>query len=131
MTKKLELYRCEMCGNLVEVVLEGVGELICCGEPMKPVEAQKEETMAEKHVPVFEKTEDNGLLVKIGSVPHPMTEEHFIQFIEVCSKDKKYIKRKYLNPNEAAELKLKCLDIDSLTAIEFCNIHGLWEANYD
>ena len=128
MIKKLELYKCEKCGNLVEVVLEGAGELVCCGEPMKLLESQKEKD--EKHTPYFEKNND-GIVVKIGSIAHPMEKEHYIQFIEIYSKDKKYVKRKYLCPEEAAKLKLKCLDLNSMTARELCNIHGLWEANND
>ena len=131
MTKKLELYKCEACGNIVEVVLSGEGELVCCGEPMKLLEAKMHDEMQEKHVPVFEKFGDNEIMVRVGSVEHPMEEKHYIQFIEVYSKDEKYIKRKYLHSGEKPELHLKNLDINSLKAKEYCNIHGLWEADYD
>jgi len=126
MTKKLELYKCDICGNLVEVVLTGDGELVCCGQPMNLLEEQtmKDEMLNEKHVPVINIGDDN-IEVRVGSVPHPMTEEHYIQFIEAYSKDKRYIKRKYLFPNEEPVLKLKC-DCKDTIARELCNIHGLW-----
>ena len=126
MTEKLELYKCNICGNIVEVVLSGEGELVCCGQPMELL-AEKDysdEMLQEKHVPVIKMEEDN-IEVRVGAVPHPMTEEHYIQFIEAYSKDKRYVKRKYLFPNEEPVLKLKC-DCKDTMARELCNIHGLW-----
>ena len=126
MTQKLELYKCNICGNIVEVVLSGEGELVCCGQPMELL-AEKDysdEMLQEKHVPVIKMEEDN-IEVRVGAVPHPMTEEHYIQFIEAYSKDKRYVKRKYLFPNEEPVLKLKC-DCKDTMARELCNIHGLW-----
>lgn len=125
MTKKLELYRCDLCHNLVEVVLEGDGELVCCGLPMILVEPKTEEFAKEKHVPFITKNED-GIEVRIGEIPHPMDENHYIMFIEVISEDGKYVKRKYLQPGEEAFLKLKC-DCEKFSAREFCSLHGLWE----
>ncbi len=130
MTKKLDIYKCEICGNLIEVVLSGVGELVCCGQPMALQIPNKTDAAAEKHVPFFVK-KDSELEVRVGSVLHPMTEEHYIQFIEVVSKDGRYVKRKYLYPNEEPIFALRCYDIGDLTAREFCNLHGLWEAEYD
>ncbi len=130
MTKRLELYKCEICGNLVEVVLDGAGELVCCGQAMQRLEANTTDGDGEKHVPVFIK-KDDVLEVRVGSQPHPMTDEHYIQFIEVISDDEVYMKRKYLKPNEEAFLKLKCYDIGKMSAKEFCNIHGLWENKND
>jgi len=130
MTKKLEMYKCEVCGNFVEVVLSGIGELVCCNQPMKLLKANTTDAATEKHVPFFIKKDDE-LEIKIGSVPHPMTDEHYIQFIEVISKDERYVKRKYLYPSEDPGFNLKGYDIGALTAREFCNIHGLWEAKYD
>lgn len=126
MTQKLELYKCEICGNIVEVVIAGEGELVCCGQPMNKMEAKTtaEEMLKEKHVPVILKT-DNGINIIVGEVIHPMTEEHYIQFIEAHSQDGKYVKRKYLHPNEEPVLKLKC-DCEDVIARELCNIHGLW-----
>ena len=131
MTKKLEIYQCPNCGNTIEVVLEGIGELVCCGQKMNlltPKTIEDKENQ-EKHLPYFEKTE-NEFLIKIGETEHTMEEEHYIQFIEAISKDKKYIKRKYLNPKEEPVLKLKCLDKGDLSAIEYCNVHGLWENKF-
>jgi len=130
MTKKLEIYKCELCGNLVEVVLSGDGELVCCGQPMKLQVPNTVDAATEKHVPFFLKKDDE-LEVRIGSTLHPMTEEHYIQFIEVVSKNERYVKRKYLYPNEEPIFPLKGYDIGDLTARELCNLHGLWEANYD
>lgn len=130
MTKKLEMYKCSICGNFVEVVLEGAGELVCCGQPMNLLKANTTDAAQEKHVPFFVK-KDAELEVRIGSVLHPMTDEHYIQFIEVFSDDEKYVKRKYLFPTDEPIFPLKGYDIGSLTAREFCNLHGLWEAKND
>ena len=130
MTKKLEMYKCEVCGNIVEVVLSGVGELVCCNQPMKFLKANSTDAAGEKHVPFFVKKDDE-LEIRIGSVLHPMTDEHYIQFVEVVSEDERYVKRKYLYPNEEPVFMLKGYDIGALTARELCNIHGLWEAKYD
>lgn len=126
MTKILEMYKCNVCGNFVEVVLPGDGELVCCGQPMEKMQEQTktEEMLNEKHVPVVSKN-GSELEVRVGSVPHPMTEEHYIQFIEVNSIDKRYVKRKYLYPNEEPVLKYKCNCV-KVEARELCNIHGLW-----
>lgn len=130
MAKKLELYKCNVCGNLIEVVLPGDGELVCCGQPMNLLEANTTDATQEKHVPFFVKKDDE-LEIRIGSAPHPMVQEHYIQFIEVVSKDERYVKRKYLYPNEEPMFTLRGYDVDSLTAKEHCNLHGLWEAKYD
>lgn len=130
MTKKLELYKCDVCGNFVEVVLEGEGELVCCGQPMKLLKANTTDAATEKHVPFFVKKDDE-LEIRVGSVLHPMLEEHYIQFVEVVSDDQRYVKRKYLYPGEEPIFSLKGYDIGALGAREFCNIHGLWEAKYD
>lgn len=130
MTKKLELYKCNVCGNLIEVVLEGAGELVCCGEAMELLNSNTTDGEGEKHVPIFEKIDDE-IFVRVGSKPHPMTNEHYIQFIEVISKDEVYTKRKYLNSGDEPILKLKGYDKGEMTAKEFCNIHGLWEGKND
>ncbi len=130
MTNKLEMYKCEICGNFVEVVFAGAAELVCCNEPMKLQKANTTDAAGEKHVPFFIKKDDE-LEIKIGSIEHPMTPEHYIQFIEVVSADERYVKRKYLNPSEKPSFTLKGYDIGKLTAREFCNLHGLWEAKYD
>lgn len=131
MTKKLEMYKCEICGNFVEVVLAGEGELVCCGQPMKLLVAGLTDGSFEKHVPFFSQKED-GVEIRIGEELHPMSDEHYIQFIEVISRDEKYVKRKYLYPGEEPSLKLKGFSLDTkMKAREHCNIHGLWEANND
>ena len=120
------LYRCSICGKMAEVVLDGAGELVCCGQPMEKIESHKTDgEYSEKHLPVM-KIEDNKKLVKIGAEPHPMTEEHYIMFVEAFSPDGKYMKRTYLNPNEKPELELECL-CRTVQARAWCNVHGLWE----
>ncbi len=126
MTKVGEIYKCEVCGNIVEVLHAGAGELVCCGQPMKNMVAGTTDGAAEKHVPVIEKVE-GGYKVKVGSVAHPMTEAHYIEWIElICNKCGK-VQRKYLKPGEAPEAVFAS-DSDSVTAREYCNLHGLWEA---
>ena len=126
MTKVGEIYKCEVCGNIVEVLHAGAGELVCCGKPMKNMVAGTTDGAAEKHVPVIEKVE-GGYKVKVGSVAHPMTEAHYIEWIElICNKCGK-VQRKYLKPGEAPEAVFAS-DSDSVTAREYCKLHGLWEA---
>lgn len=126
MTKVGKIYKCEVCGNIVEVLHAGAGELVCCGQPMKNMVAGTTDGAAEKHVPVIEKVE-GGYKVKVGSVAHPMTEAHYIEWIElICNKCGK-VQRKYLKPGEAPEAVFAS-DSDSVTAREYCNLHGLWEA---
>lgn len=123
MTEKLELYKCEICGNLVQVILNGAGELVCCGQPMKIQVPQHDNSeLGEKHAPKLEFRE-NEKYVQVKS--HPMLPEHYIQFIEVYKKDKSEMHLKYFNPNEVPELNITCLS-DDIEAIENCNIHGLW-----
>ncbi len=126
MTERLELYKCQICGNLVEVVLNGYGQLVCCGQNMIHLEEQTnaDELLNEKHVPIIERTEE-GVSVFVGSVPHPMVPEHYIQFIEAISPDKRYVKRKYLYPNEEPLLVVKC-GCEEVIAREYCNVHGAW-----
>jgi len=123
MAKPLEIYKCEICGNIVEVVHGGVGELVCCGQPMKLMTEGLIDAAREKHVPVIEKTDD-GYKVKVGSVAHPMTEEHFIEWIELIADGKAY--REFLKPGDAPEATF-CIEAASVTAREYCNLHGLWK----
>lgn len=124
MAEKLEIYKCEVCGNIVEILHEGAGELVCCGEPMKLYEENTVDAAKEKHVPVVEKFE-GGFKVKVGSVPHPMEEKHYIEWIEVIADGKAY--RQFLNPGEAPEATFK-IDAERITAREYCNIHALWRS---
>ena len=124
MTEKLEIYKCELCGNIVEVIHAGGGELVCCGEPMKLYKENTVDAAKEKHVPVIEKTED-GYKVKVGSVAHPMEEKHYIEWIEIIADGKVY--RQFLKPGDAPEAFFK-IDAAKITAREYCNLHGLWKA---
>jgi len=121
MTEKLQVYKCEICGNIVEVLHEGAGELVCCGQPMNLMEEKIEDEGKEKHVPVVEKTAQ-GIKVKVGSVPHPMEEKHYIEWIEVAVKDG--VTRKFLKPGESPEADF---EVEGEVCIrEYCNVHGLW-----
>ncbi len=124
MTKLNEIYRCNICGNIVEVINTGVGTLVCCGEDMELVQPKTTDTGNEKHLPVIEETED-GILVKVGSIAHPMEEKHSIQWIELLADGIVY--RKYLKPGDKPEafFNVKAKDVK---AREFCNIHGIWQA---
>jgi superoxide reductase len=124
MTKKLQIYKCEVCGNIVEMLHAGAGELVCCGQPMKLYRENTVDAAKEKHVPVIEKTAA-GIKVKVGSIPHPMEEKHYIEWIEVIADGKAY--RKFLNPGEAPEATFE-LQAEQVTAREYCNLHGLWQA---
>jgi superoxide reductase len=125
MTERLQVYKCEKCGNMVEVVRNGAGTLVCCNQPMTLLTENTTDAATEKHVPVIEKTSD-GFKVTVGSVAHPMQDDHFIEWIEVITSDDKAY-RKFLNPGEAPEAEF-CIDADKVTAREFCNLHGLWKA---
>jgi superoxide reductase len=124
MTKKLEIYKCEVCGNIVEMLHEGAGELVCCNQPMKLFEENTVDAAKEKHVPVMEKTAE-GTKVKVGSVAHPMEEKHYIEWIEIIADGKAY--RQFLNPGDAPEATFN-IEAGNLTVREYCNVHGLWKA---
>jgi superoxide reductase len=119
----LEIYKCEACGNIVEVIHGGDGELVCCGEAMQKMNENTVDAAKEKHVPVVEKVE-GGVKVKVGDVAHPMEEKHYIEWIEVIADGK--ADRQFLNPGEAPEAVFKT-DAQNVTAREYCNLHGLWK----
>jgi superoxide reductase len=123
MAEKLQIYKCEICGNIVEVLHGGDGELVCCGQPMNNLAAKTADVGKEKHVPVIEKIA-GGVKVKIGSVPHPMEEKHYIEWVEIIADGKAY--RQFLKPGEAPEAIFK-IEAKTITAREYCNVHGLWE----
>ena len=123
MAAKLEVYKCETCGNIVEVLHGGAGSLVCCGEEMILLKENTTDAALEKHVPVMEET-DHGVKVKVGSVAHPMESDHYIEWIEVVAGGKAY--REFLNPGDAPEATF-CLDAKIEMAREFCNKHGLWK----
>jgi superoxide reductase len=123
MTQKNQVYKCNVCGNIVEVLHQGAGELVCCGQPMELQTENTTDAATEKHVPVIEKTA-NGYLVKIGEVAHPMETDHYIEWIELVA-DGKSCKR-YLNPGDEPEAEF-CIEAETVTAREYCNLHGLWK----
>ncbi len=122
-TEKMQVYKCNICGIVAEVLDGGAGELVCCGEPMALLEPKTAETGKEKHVPVIERI-DEGIKVKVGSVPHPMEKEHYIQWIELIADDRAY--RRFLKPGEAPEAVFE-IQAEEVSARELCNIHGLWK----
>ncbi len=124
MSKKNEVYKCDLCGNIVEVLHVGNGELVCCGQAMDLLAENTVDAAKEKHVPVIEKVE-NGYKVSVGSVAHPMEEKHWIEFIELIADGKVY--RQDLNPGDTPEAFF-CIDAKEVTARELCNLHGLWKA---
>jgi len=123
-TERLQVYKCSVCGNIVEVLHTGIGELVCCDQPMELLTANTVDAAEEKHVPVVEKV-DGGLKVAVGSVAHPMEEAHYIEWIEVIVDGKAY--RQFLNPGEAPEAFFP-VEGEDITAREYCNLHGLWKA---
>lgn len=123
MAERLQIYKCELCGNIVEVLHGGAGELVCCGEAMKLYEENVTDAAVEKHVPVSEPAE-HGVKVMVGSVAHPMEEEHYIEWIEVVADGKAY--REFLKPGDAPEATF-CVDAENVTLREYCNVHGLWK----
>ena len=131
MTKKLDLYRCNICNNIIEVLNAGEGELVCCGSPMEHILADKNENenLNDKHVPVIEKVID-GYKIRIGSNIHPVIIEHHIQFIQAISKDEKHVKTKFLTIDDLPELNIKCKCESSLWARALCNIHGLFKNEF-
>jgi len=124
MAKRLEVYKCEVCGNIVEVLHGSIGQLVCCEKPMKLMVENTVDASKEKHVPVIEKT-SGGIKVKVGSVAHPMEEKHFIEWIDIIADGKVY--RQFLNPGQAPEAFFP-LEAKEVAAREYCNIHGLWKA---
>lgn len=124
MTELKQIYRCNVCGNIVEVLHAGVGELVCCGQPMELLEEKTEDVGKEKHAPVIEKSE-SGVTVKVGSTPHPMEETHYIEWIEILADGKVY--RKFLKPGDAPEAEFK-ISANKIIAREYCNMHGLWKS---
>ena len=124
MAKRLEVYKCEACGNIVEVMHGGDGELVCCGEPMKLMVENTVDAAKEKHVPVIEKIA-GGVTVKVGSAPHPMEEKHYIEWVEIIADGKAY--RQFLNPGDEPQATFM-VEAKDIQAREYCNIHGLWKA---
>ena len=125
MTQLNQIYKCQICGNIVQVVHTRIGTLVCCGQPMQLQAENTVDASQEKHVPVIEKT-DSGFKVKIGAVPHPMEEAHYIEWIEVMADGKSY--RRFLKPGDAPEAEFY-IKAEKVTAREYCNLHGLWKTD--
>jgi superoxide reductase len=123
-TQRLQIYKCEVCGNIVEMVHDGVGELVCCNQPMVLQTENTVDAAKEKHVPVIEQVE-GGYKVKVGSVAHPMTAEHHIEWIELLADGQAY--RQFLKPGDAPEATFH-IAAKKVSAREYCNLHGLWKA---
>ena len=124
MAEKLQIYKCALCGNVVEVLHGGQGTLVCCGEDMQYLAENGQDAAREKHVPVIESME-KGLKVKVGSNPHPMEEKHYIEWIELFADGRYY--RKYLKPGDAPEADF-CMRAEKFGARAYCNLHGVWKA---
>ncbi|MCD6341899.1 MAG: desulfoferrodoxin [Thaumarchaeota archaeon] len=123
MTERLQVYKCNICGNIITVMHPGVGTLVCCNQPMQLLEAKTEDVGKEKHVPVIEKTE-KGVKVKIGSTPHPMEKNHYIEWIELVVDNRVYVK--FLKPGDVPEAEFE-VKAEKLAAREYCSVHGLWK----
>jgi superoxide reductase len=124
MPKQLEIYKCQLCGNIVEVVHGGGAVVTCCGQPMTQLTENTVDAAREKHVPVIE-VADGLIKVSVGSVQHPMEEKHYIEWIELVADGKAY--RQFLNPGDAPVATFN-VTATSITARELCNLHGLWSA---
>jgi superoxide reductase len=125
MAKLRGIYKCEICGNIVEVLHEGIGALVCCGEEMKLMEEKTQDSSVEKHVPYIKKTGDQ-ILVKVGqNQDHPMEEKHYIEWIQILADGKSY--RQFLKPGDKPQaiFEIKAKEIQ---AREYCNVHGLWKS---
>ena len=130
MAQRREVYKCAVCGNVVEVLRGGAGELVCCGQPMSKLDEQTADSTVEKHVPVIE-TVGDGVKVTVGSIPHPMEEKHYIEWIELLN-GKAALCRQHLEPGDPPEAVFRCGagccgDVAELAAREHCNVHGLWK----
>jgi superoxide reductase len=124
MTQINQIYQCPICGNIVEVLHTGVGELVCCGQPMKLLVGKNQDEGLEKHLPVVENIGDQ-IVVKIGSIPHPMEEKHYIEWIELIVDSRIY--RQFLKPGDEPKAIFK-IKADKIQTRAFCNIHGLWQS---
>jgi superoxide reductase len=132
MTAKNQIYKCSVCGNIVEVIHNGTGQLVCCGQPMELMEEKEKEEGLEKHVPIIEEMAasicqgKDGFRVKVGEVPHPMEEKHYIEWIEIVPEDGKRGK-KFLKPGDKPEVEFYTRK-NIIGARAYCNVHGLWKS---
>jgi superoxide reductase len=120
-----QIYKCNICGNMTEVIHAGVGQLVCCGQPMELLKEKMNDVGLEKHVPIIEKTV-TGVKVKVGSIPHPMENKHYIEWVEIISEGKTC--RKFLKPGDKPEAEFETkAPLEKIQAREYCNLHGLWK----
>ncbi len=126
MAEKMGIYKCGKCGNIVQVLHGENPPVMCCGQPMDRLVENTVDAAKEKHVPVIEKIQ-GGYVVKVGSVPHPMGNDHWIEWIELTSEDNTFVQRQMLTPTSAPRAEFKT-DAAKVTAREYCNLHGLWKA---
>lgn len=124
MAQRSQVYKCSVCGHMIVVVHEGGGTLVCCNQPMTALTENTTDASKEKHVPVIEKI-PGGYKVKVGSIPHPMADDHYIEWIELLAGDAAY--RQFLKPGQAPEATF-LVDAEAVNAREYCNLHGLWKA---
>lgn len=124
MNQRLQVFKCSICGNIVEILHSAVGTLVCCGGNMLFMEEKTADSKVEKHVPIIQKGKA-GIKVLVGSTPHPMTEEHHIEWIEVINKD--YINRKYLKVGDDPTAEFYLPEQQGLILRSYCNLHGLWK----
>ncbi len=124
MTERMQVYKCEVCGNIVMVMHAGKGQLVCCNKPMKLMKENTVDAAKEKHVPVIDKT-DKGYKVKVGSVSHPMEEKHYIEWIELVVDGRSFIQ--FLRPGDSPEAEFE-ISAESVSARAYCNLHGLWKS---
>ena len=123
-----QIYKCNVCGNVVEVVHVGGGQLVCCGQPMQALDPKSQEEGQEKHLPVVVNQTDK-IVIKVGDIPHPMEVSHYIVFIEIVEKSGK-ICRKYLKPGDLPQVEYDIKDISQIVCVrQYCNIHGLWQVS--
>jgi len=127
MTERRQVYKCGICGNIVEVLHTGIGQLVCCGQPMVLYAENSVDAAQEKHIPVVERTV-SSIKVKVGSIPHPMEEKHYIEWIEIVANGRVY--RQFLNPGDAPEASFNVI-AEKVTARAYCNLHGLWKGGDD
>ena len=126
MAEQLGIYKCDKCGNIVQVLHGEQPPVTCCGKPMDRLVENTVDAALEKHVPVVEKI-DGGYTVKVGSVAHPMTPDHWIEWIELASADNMFVQRQMLTPDSAPETTFKT-DAQNVVARAYCNLHGLWKS---
>ncbi len=122
MIERMQVYKCDICGNTIDIAHVGGGELVCCNQPMTLMEEKSADQGLEKHLPVIEKA-DKRLKIRVGSTAHPMEEKHFIEWIETVTEDA--VSRKYLKPGDQPERSF-CYKQDMLKVRAYCNLHGLW-----